>query len=217
MRDLNQPEAPASTPPPDPLVGKLGVDGRVQASPAFKAALRQRLTARPLLPAEAAPPPAGRLRNLSLAAALGIGLWWLARPAGEPASAPPAAPAAATAAPTEAPARPTAMTLVTPAPAALQPAATAADTVPQAPRRTAPAAAPVQPAVAAPPTAFVPGASAEKPRKDPRLLPTAEPTATASEPQLPPEPPTATAQPAVDFPTRTPEAPLAPPAAPLDP
>lgn len=240
MRDLNQPEAMDQTPPLDPWVETLGADRPRQASPAFKVALRRRLTSAPAPMADArtAGGPAsaaGRRRGLSLILALGLGLWWLARPAGAPESAPAPLPVAA---PTHTvPALPTAMTLVTPSggvPRALP--ATPAGGASQAPRpgvsrpgvsrpgASGPGASgPGAPALLAPalasPTALPAGGAEEASEQDPRLLPTAEPsaTATATEPQLPPEPPTATALPPVDFPTPTPDALLGPPSAPLAP
>ncbi len=235
MRDLNQPEAMDQTPPLDPWVETLGADRPRQASPAFKVALRRRLTSAPAPMADArtAGVPAsaaGRRRGLSLLLALGLGLTWLARPAGAPESAPEPRPVAAPT--TTVPALPTAMTLVTPsggAPRALP--ATPVGGASQAPRPGIPrpgasgpgasgrgAPAPLAPASASP-TALPAGVAEESTQQDPRLLPTAEPsaTATATEPQLPPEPPTATALPPVDFPTPTPDALLGPPSAPLAP
>ena len=134
MRDLNQPEAMDQAPPLDPWVAALGADRPRQASPAFKASLRERLVAGIPRMAQTTAATAGRRWNLSLLLALGLGLWWLTQPEGEQATAPAPRPipASTTAAPTLPAPLPTAMTLVTPA----APASPAQPPTP-VPRRTA--------------------------------------------------------------------------------
>lgn len=206
MRDRG-PETEQMAALPDPLWEALGPAAPRRADPAFKARLRARLLGHPL-------PTAGGgglgrqqrwLVGLGLLLILAL-LFWpraaegpsLPLPAAQPptvaADPRPAGDDQPLDAPTQAPAPPA------------SPSATVDRTGGQRPAVGRPAPGPAR-ATAALATAAAPAQGSDEDEPRPQVQPTLETIATATATEaLPDEPPTATAEPPADFPTRTPEA-----------